>query len=254
MKNKERVLVTGATGFLGFRTVAALLEAGLQVTAMIRPDQEEKLAPFANHINIVYGDVWSKGSLKGRARGHGTVIHLVGSTRANPARGDTFHQINLVSARNVTTMAVSDGVPHMILLSTIVRPLSIPGEYVRSKREAEEYLRNTGLEWTIIRAPALFNPHRQSGLRLMSVIGSNFPLSLLVGNAIPLPVDVAARGIARIVTDPAAYHGRIIYAPQLRRLSRQMKVKRPLVGPRQVRRSNDDDVDEPPFGWLPPKT
>jgi uncharacterized protein YbjT (DUF2867 family) len=252
MRNQDRVFITGATGFLGFRTVAAMLEAGLQVTAMIRPDQEEKLAPFANYINIVYGDVWSKGSLKGRARGHGTVIHLVGSTRANPAKGATFHQINLISARNVTTMAVTDGVPHMILLSTIVRPFSLPGEYVLSKREAEEYLRNAGLEWTIIRAPALFNARQQGGLRLMSFIGGIFPLSLLVGRTIPLPVDVVARGIAQMVTDPETYYGRTVYAPQLRRLSRQMKMTRPLASPRRVHQSADDDSDEPPFGWLPP--
>lgn len=252
-RNTERVLVTGATGFLGFRTVAALLEAGLKVTALVRPDQVEKLAGFGDALSIVEADVWNKGSLKGRARGHGTVIHLIGSIRADPAKGNTFHQINLVSARNVATMAVGDGVPRMILLSTIVRPLSVPGEYVQSKREAEEYLQKSGLEWTIVRAPAIYSGAKnQIFLNSLSTVGGLFLFSWLVGRTLPLPVDIAARGLAQLVMVPEPYTERTIYAPTLRKLARQLRIKRPLARPRLPHGQRPEEDSEPPFGWLPP--
>lgn len=112
-RNWNKVFVTGATSFIGLRVVTELVNAGADVTVLVRPDHEEKLGALRRHVRMVSGDVWNSASLKGRARGHGVVIHLVGSLRAQPERGQTFHQINLVSARNVISLAVSDGVPYL---------------------------------------------------------------------------------------------------------------------------------------------
>ncbi|MBZ0305305.1 MAG: NAD(P)H-binding protein, partial [Anaerolineae bacterium] len=149
-----RILITGATGFLGFRVVAALLEGGASVTVIVRSDQTEKVAAIANRVRVVEGDIWNRASLKGLARGHHALVHLVGSVRSDPSRGLTYQQINLVSARHVIGMAVSDGVPNFVLLSAA--GLLLPTEYIRSKRDAEEYLKNSGLEWVIVRMPLLF--------------------------------------------------------------------------------------------------
>lgn len=250
-----RVLVTGGTGFLGFRVVAALVEAGATVTVMVRPGQEEKLQALGDRIQLSYADVWNKASLKGRARGHDVILHLVGSTRAEPERGLTYQQINLVSARNVTGMAVSDGVPRMILLSAVIRPLI--GEYIRSKREAEEYLRNSGLNWTIVRAPSLFAPSgRNLGLQILSFFGASFPFNLLANRILPLPVDIAARGMAQLALKPDAYEDRIIFARHLRQLAKGSKAtrqRRPLLQPQQRFDADPEGLDEPPFGWLPPR-
>ncbi|MBI5928442.1 MAG: NAD(P)H-binding protein [Chloroflexi bacterium] len=252
----SRVLVTGGTGFLGFRVVAALLEAGANVSVMVRPGQEEKLQALGDRIQLNYADVWNKASLKGRARGHSTIVHLVGSTRAEPERGLTYQQINLVSARNVTSMAVSDGVPRMILLSAVIRPLSLSGEYIRSKREAEEYLQNSGLNWTIVRAPSLFAPNtRNFGLQAFAFFGALFPFNLFSTRMLPLPVDIAARGIAQLALKPETHEDRIIYARQLRQLakgSRAARQRRPLIQPQQRYDADPEGLDEPPFGWLPP--
>lgn len=247
----KRVLVTGGTGFLGFRVVMALLELGAEVTVIVRPDRRDVLSSLQGRIAISYADVWNRASLKGRARGHDSVVHLVGSTHTDPSRGLTYNQINLVSARNVTAMAVSDGVPYMILLSTIMRPLDLPGEYIRSKREAEDYLKNTGLDWTVVRAPALFSPRRHWGLRLASVFGALFPFNMLAGNIMPLSVDIAARAIARMAVYPQAMRNRTAYAPQLRRVARQSRQRQPLPRPVFTLRGSED-MDDVPFGWLPP--
>src|SRR6185369_13738938 len=127
-------------------------------TVIVRPDGEEKLGALRGRVQWVQGDVWNPASLRGRARGHSCVIHLVGGTRPDPKRGLTFRHLNFLSARNVAQMAVSDGVPHFLLLSASARPLGVAGGYLDSKREAEDYLKKTGLTWTIVRTPTLYVP------------------------------------------------------------------------------------------------
>jgi NADH dehydrogenase len=251
----RQVLVTGATGFLGFRVVAALLEAGLQVSVLIQPEQEDKLAAFTQHIQTIFGDLWNRGSLKGLARGQQAVIHLVGSAHAEPARGLTHQQINLVSARNAISMAVSDGVSYFLLLSVAALPGTLPGEYVRSKRDAEEYLQNSGLQGIAIRAPLLYKPaFANPVLSLLSVLGGLPPFGWLLGRYMPLSVDIAARGIVAALRSPKAYQNHLLYAHDLRRLARQHPARRPLaVRPASQPRpkNREADLDEIPFGWMP---
>lgn len=251
----ERVLVTGATGFLGFRVVAALLGAGLEITALIKPEQEEKLAALGGQIRILYGDIWNRGSLKGLARGQDAILHLVGSVHANPAQGLTYQQINLVSARNMIGMAIGDGVVHFMLLSAAGFPGLLPAEYLRSKRDAEDYLRNSGTRWTIVRAPALYIPNlRQPILRGLGLMGTLPPTRWLGGRYLPLHVGTAAAGLAAGIKHFSEVEGRVLYANDLRRLARRidtrpMAIARPVISPRP---SPSDALEETPFGWLPP--
>jgi nucleoside-diphosphate-sugar epimerase len=257
-RNWNKVFVTGGTSFIGLRVVAALIDAGADVTVLIKPENEEKLGPLRRHVRLVEGDVWNSPSLKGRSRGHGVVIHLVGSVHAQPERGLTFQQLNLVSARNVVSMAVSDGVPYFVLLSAVSNPPGVSSEYLRSKREAEEYLQNSGLRWAIIRAPILFDRSQRGGtfFSLLSKFGALPFLRVFFGRRAPLPVDIAARGIAEIALVEDQPHSRKIYAGGLRRFGRPKRDRR-WFHPRlpKIKRQHTPPVyhpeDETPFGWLP---
>lgn len=168
-RNWNKVFVTGGTSFIGLRVVAALVDAGADVTVLVRPKSEDKLGALRRHVRLVPGDAWNSASLKGRARGYGVAIHLVGSMRAQPERGLTFQQLNLVSARNVIGMAVGDGVPYLVLLSAVANPPGVSPDYLRSKREAEEYLRSSGLRWAVVRAPVLFDREQRGGAALAAL-------------------------------------------------------------------------------------
>lgn len=194
-------------------------------------------------------------SLKGRSRGHGVIVHLVGSVRAQPERGLTFHQLNLVSARNAISMAVSDGVPYFVLLSAINSPPGVSSEYLRSKREAEEYLQSSGLRWSIIRAPVLFDrDQRGAGMvSALSRVGSLPVVRVVTGRTSPLPVDVAARGIAQVAMQQELPRSQRIYAGDLRRAGK-LKIKRerrPLFRRDHQDRRFPQLDEEPPFGWMP---
>lgn len=254
-RNWNKVFVTGGTSFLGLRVIAALIDAGAEVTVLVLPENEEKLGTLRRHVRLVAGDVWNSASLKGRSRGYGAVIHLVGSIRAQPERGLTFQQLNLVSARNAIGMAISDGTPYFVLLSAASNPPGVSGEYLRSKREAETYLRSSGLRWAIIRAPLLFDREQRGGsiYGLMSRVGALPLVRVLTGSTAPLVVDVAARGIAQVALQPELPRSQNYYARELRRLG---KLKRERQHPQAQQRKGrsispqllDEDI---PFGWTP---
>jgi len=258
-RNWNRVFVTGGTSFLGLRVVAALIEQGAEVTVLVRPEHEDRLGALRRHVRLASGNVWDRASLKGRSRGHGTVVHLVGSIHAEPERGLTFQQINLVSARNAISMAVSDGVPYFVLLSAVSKPLGVSIEYLRSKREAEDYLRGSGLGWTVVRAPLLFDAgqRRSTPFRAMNTLGSLPLVRVLIGRRVPLPVDVAARGIALLALQQEPPATRRVYAGDLRRLGRVRRPQAPrdsapwLSRPARRNEARGWPEDDVPFGWLP---
>ena len=247
-------MVTGATGFLGFHLVGKLLQTGATVTALVQPDRQEVLGVYGDALQTTIADVWNRASLMGRARNHDIVIHLVGSTHVDPKRGLTYDHVNSVSARHVIAMAVSDGVPHVILLSTVVRPLELPGAYVRSKRDAENYLKGTGIGWTIFRAPALYPTRSGPLMPLISLFARVFPLGLLTSKYAPLSADVAANGITGLALAAKRYDERFVYAGTIRREAR--RVRRLLqasdvqIAGRGGRSSAE--TEDVPFGWLPP--
>ncbi|MYE26517.1 MAG: NAD(P)H-binding protein [Chloroflexi bacterium] len=258
-RRSRGILVTGGGTFLGDNIASALLAEGASVSLLVRPGAEDRLGPLAQHTRWSAADVWSPASLRGKARLHSAVIHTVGSLRADPTRGLSYHRLNFVSARNVANMCVSDGVERMILISGAYAPWIRRG-YILAKREAEDYMRRMGLRATIIRAPLLYAPgqSRPFFYRAMTLLGALPPLSwLYLGRIAPMPVETLARGVARIAlsTDDDR---EIYYARDLRRLIRRSH-PRPASAtmetyiPRGTEPASPyDALDEDlPFGWSP---
>ena len=262
MTAKSRVLVTGGGTFLGDSIATALLAEGIDVTLLVRPGAEDKLGLLLDRARWYTADVWDPASLKGRARGHSSVIHTVGSLAADPAQGLTFHWLNFVSARNVANMCVSSGVPHMVLLSSVRAPW-VTGGYIAAKREAEAYIPRVGLRSTVIRAPIAYlrGTRRRPFYWLMSLTGTIPPLSWLwFGRVAPMPVDVLARGVARLMLEPRQKDA-VFYARDLRKRNtprerrsgaseREAQIARAQSGGLPPLYPGDQDA---PFGWLPPK-
>jgi nucleoside-diphosphate-sugar epimerase len=244
----RRILITGGTGFLGFQVVRALLDEDADVTVIGRPGAEDRLGALRERIHWQPADVWNAASLRGRARNQQVVIHLIGGVKTEPKRGLTFRHLNVLSTRNVAQMAVSDGVPHMLLLSAAARTPGVPGGYLESKREAEDYLRKTGLAWTIVRAPSLYAPGQRrnplysllTALRWLPLIG--WPLTPIA----PISVEVAARGIARLALGVELTQNHVIGPGPLWALGRI-----PMSVLNVPATDTEDPLDNTPFGWLP---
>ncbi|MBE2269126.1 MAG: NAD(P)H-binding protein [Anaerolinea sp.] len=255
----DKILVTGGGTFLGDSIAAALLAAGAEVTLLVRPGAEDNLGGLADRVRVFTGDVWTPASLKGRARGHQHVIHTVGGLRADPSQGLTYQWLNFVSARNVANLCVNAGVQHLVLISGARAPW-LNGGYIAAKREAEDYIQRVGLRTTIIRAPLVYlrGSRRPLFYQLMTLLGKIPPISWLgMARIAPMPVDVLARGVARLTLQPRG-ESRVFYAGDLRRMNSMREQEHGRANEPQY---IDDSTkpknpfrhqnEETPFGWTP---
>ncbi len=143
---------------MGGYVLEALQKTGHQIITLVRPGSEHKLpADFSGET--VPGDIFDFTF----PTECDVVIHLIGILRSNRWRGEAFEKLHFRAAKIVEDKAVAAGVKRFLLVSANgVRPDGTA--YQRTKYMAEQYLRNSVLEWTIFRPSVLFgDPAYPSG-------------------------------------------------------------------------------------------
>lgn len=194
------ILLAGGTGTLGSRVISLLAGNGKRVRVLSR-DPERAAHVSGTAVEVVQGDVLDRSSLERAMSGVRVVISAVhgfnGSGAYNPRTVDAGGNRNLIHA------ARAAGVEHFILISIQGASQDHPIELFRMKHQAEEDLRSSGLDWTILRPTAYMETW-------MSVVGE--PLlrdskTRIFGrgrNPINfVSVEDVARFVALAVTDPA---------------------------------------------------
>lgn len=157
----SRVLITGATGFVGRSVVREALSRGMTPVCLVRsPDklfrQHEQTS--RDRITAVEGDLVDVNSVRSAAEGCQAAIHLVGIILARPMRGQTFEKVHVRGTQTVVDALKAAGIrryAHMSALGT--RPNAVSA-YHQTKWEAEEYVRKSGLDWTIFRPSIIHGP------------------------------------------------------------------------------------------------
>lgn len=145
-----KVLVTGASGFVGTRICEQLVTAGHEAVGLSR----SSTAQMPRGVTSVQGDVVSGTGLAEAFAGVDAVIHLVGIIRE---RGDaTFERVHVQGTRNALAAAEAAGVRRFVHMSALGAGSGSGSAYHASKAQAEELVRASGLEWTIMRPSLIF--------------------------------------------------------------------------------------------------
>ncbi|HEX7877743.1 MAG TPA: NAD(P)H-binding protein [Sphingobium sp.] len=154
-----RIAMTGATGFVGAETLTQALAAGHHVTAITRRAQ-----PPRARLKWVHGSLEDRAALNTLMRDADVVIHIAGVVNAPDREG--FERGNARGTMAVVDAMRQRGVRRLIHVSSLSAREPLLSDYGWSKELAERHVKASGLDWTIVRPPAIYGPGDREMLEL----------------------------------------------------------------------------------------
>lgn len=189
----SKLLITGSTGFVGSHVVEEALAAGHEVYALVRSSSNISLLKKLN-ARLVFADVVNVKELekvfqqfKKQNLQFDAVIHCAGVTKAKD--WETYQKVNAEGTRNliegikqyqkvlptfIFTSSLAASGPTTIGRTIQVNEEQPVTEYGKSKLEAEEIIRTTGIPHVIFRPTAVYGPREKDLFELFKIIGKGW--------------------------------------------------------------------------------
>jgi len=149
-----KIFIAGGTGFVGEHLVDALREHGHQLRLLVH----KRSSRVSDDIDQIEGDVTHLESFAHAVKGCDAVINLVGIIREFPARGITFARLHVQATANMLAATDKAGIRRYLQMSALgTRPDAV-SRYHATKFQAEELVRSSGLDATILRPSLIYGP------------------------------------------------------------------------------------------------
>jgi len=159
-----RVVVTGGLGFIGSRIVSRLLDTGTDDIAVTSrdPDREH---PWPGRVEVLQAFAGDPLSLARAFTGADVVVHAIQFPNhpvEDPAKGRTYLEVDGKGTQVAVAAAKRAGVRRFVYLSGAGAGQDRPQPWFRAKDMAEAAIRESGLEYTILRPSWIYGPRDRS--------------------------------------------------------------------------------------------
>ncbi|MEM6449315.1 MAG: SDR family oxidoreductase [Cyanobacteria bacterium P01_D01_bin.105] len=194
------VLVAGATGQTGKRVVKQLLGQGMTVSALVREGAkaESELPQNSDKLKIVVGDVLQPSTLRAALTDCQMVVSATGAAPSFDPTGP--YKVDYEGTKNLVDAAKQANVEQFVMVSSLCvsrlfHPLNLFWGVLYWKQQAEQYLKNSGVPYTIVRPGGLKNENNGQGI-VMSAADTLFEGSI--------PREKVAQVCVEALVQPAA--------------------------------------------------
>ena len=174
------IAITGGTGFVGQAVIDLSRRRDLALRSLARTVPRDDMPG----VEWVKGDLSDRPALGRLVKDAECIIHIAGRVRATETAA--FEEANVTGTLNVVEAAVKAGVRRMVLVSSLAAREPQLSAYGASKLRAERIVRASGLDWTIVRPPAVYGPRDGEMLDLFQMAKRH---------VVPMP----ARGAASLI-------------------------------------------------------
>ena len=181
-----RLAITGGTGFVGSHLLDAALAAGHRIVALTRRGQPER-----DGVDWVMGDLGTREALEQLVDGADAIIHVAGTISAANAAG--FEKGNVAGTLAMLAAATAGGVRRFVHVSSLAAREPKLSLYGGSKAKAEELVHSSGLDWAIVRPPAVYGPGDKETLELFRMAKLGLMLMPPKGRVSVIHADDLAR-------------------------------------------------------------
>ena len=230
------IFITGASGFVGGHLVDYLLAKGHRVRCLARSESAQK-SLSAKGAEVISGDVTQPGTLHNILKPGDFVVHLAGII--GEKGGVTFESVHSQGTANIVAEAKSAGVRHFFYQSALGADKNSWSGYLKTKAEAEDIVKHSGLRYTIFRPSIIIGPWDGFTGKLVEV--------LKLSPVLPIPGEGSAKFqpvyikdwlacIGKVIEDPDSYVSiyeiggpeQLSYREMVVKLSRAMGQNRPV--------------------------
>ena len=187
--------VTGGTGFVGSHVLRAARRERFELRALTRGWR-----PPEQGIDWVDGALDRTDSLAKLCEGADAVVHIAGLINASSRAA--FDSVNVGGTANMIDAARRCGVRRFVHISSLAAREPELSDYGRSKAKAERLVSASGLDWTIIRPPAVYGPGDRETFELFRMARRGLVALPPKGRFSVLHVDDLSRLVLAVLDEP----------------------------------------------------
>jgi nucleoside-diphosphate-sugar epimerase len=191
-----RIAVTGGTGFVGSHFIEAALAAGHEVRALTRRPQ-----PDRPNVTWIDGSLTDRDSLRRLVDECDAMVHVAGVLNARDRAA--FEAGNVEGTLNALSASTAAGIHRFVHVSSLAAREPGLSMYGGSKAKAEELVERSGLDWVMVRPPAVYGPGDTETLDLFAMAKRGVVLLPPKGRLSVIHVGDLAR-LLLALADPAA--------------------------------------------------
>jgi uncharacterized protein YbjT (DUF2867 family) len=200
------VLLAGANGFIGRYLLARLIEAGHRVVpAVRRPAETDPLLPAPASIAVDFNRDVRTEDWTPRLAGIEAVINCAGILQGRP--GQSIAAIHTAAPKALFAACEEAGIKRVIQISAISAEEAAGTAYAATKRDADDFLAETSLDWVVLRPSLVYAEGAYGGTALFRALAA-VPFAIpMIGRGDylfqPIHVDDLCATVLRILDRPS---------------------------------------------------